>query len=172
MNRPLPRAGAYFSCHTGLWNNPLSDDRTDRLYPAHPLVGVGVVIWDGRRVLLARRGKPPAQGSWALPGGLIEVGETAEDAVQREVSEECGIEVTVGPLLGLFEPIHRDQDGRVRYHFIVIDFLAYYRSGEYRPGDDAAELCWVAPEELDRFALSPATRSMIDRALDRLRADA
>jgi mutator protein MutT len=149
----------------------MSDDRTDRLYPARPLVGVGAVVWDGNRVLLERRGKPPAQGRWSLPGGLIEVGETAEDAVRREVSEECGIEVAVGPVLGLFEPVQRDQDGRVRYHFVVVDFLAYYRSGECRPGDDAADLCWVFPEDLDQFALQPATRSMIDHALALLKAE-
>jgi ADP-ribose pyrophosphatase YjhB (NUDIX family) len=103
---------------------------------------------------------------------LIEVGETAEQAVRREVLEECGIEVSVGPVLGLFEPIHRDQDGRVRYHFVVVDFLAHYRSGEIRAGDDAADLCWVAPEELARFALMPATRAMIDRTLALLKAEA
>jgi 8-oxo-dGTP diphosphatase len=149
----------------------MTDDRTDRLYPARPLVGVGAVVWDGRRVLLERRGRPPAQGTWSLPGGLIEVGETAEEAVRREVIEECGIEVTVGPVLGLFEPIHRDQDGRVRYHFVVVDFLAHYRSGELRTGDDAADLCWVPAEEIDRFSLMPATRSMIDRALALLKAE-
>ena len=143
----------------------MTDDRTDRLYPARPLVGVGAVVWDGHRVLLERRGKPPAQGAWSLPGGLIEAGESAEEAVRREVREECGIEVAVGPVLGLFEPIHRDPDGRVRYHFVVVDFLAHHRSGEIRAGDDAADLCWVPPEELDRFALMPATRAMIDRAL-------
>ena len=148
----------------------MSDDRTDRLYPARPMVGVGAVVWDGKQVLLERRGKPPAQGRWSLPGGLIEVGETAEDAVRREVSEECSIEVAVGPVLGLFEPIERDRDGRVRYHFVVVDFLAYYRSGECRAGDDAADLCWVPPEDLDRFALLPATRSMIDRAVTLLKA--
>jgi ADP-ribose pyrophosphatase YjhB (NUDIX family) len=100
-----------------------------------------------------------------LPGGLIEAGESAEEAVRREVREECGIEVAVGPVLGLFEPIHRDPDGRVRYHFVVVDFLAHHRSGEIRAGDDAADLCWVPPEELDQFALMPATRAMIDRAL-------
>jgi 8-oxo-dGTP diphosphatase len=150
---------------------PVSDDRTDRLYPARPLVGVGAVVWDNGRVLLERRGKPPAQGTWSLPGGLIEIGETAEDAVRREVVEECGIEVTVGPVLGLFEPIHRDQDGRVRYHFVVVDFLARYHSGELRAGDDAAELRWARPAELDLFALNPATRAMIDRALAQLTAD-
>lgn len=73
--------------------------------PVRPLVGVGAVVWDGERVLLERRGQPPGQGSWALPGGLIDVGESAAAAVQREVREECGIEVKVGPVSGLFEPI-------------------------------------------------------------------
>lgn len=149
----------------------MSDDRSDRVYPARPLVGVGAVVWDGSRVLLERRGRPPAMGDWSLPGGLIEVGETAEDAVRREVTEECGIEVTVGPLLGLFEPIHRDKDGSVRYHFVVLDFLAEYRSGELRAGDDAADLCWVAAGEIDRYPLMPATRAMIDRALTLLEAE-
>lgn len=143
----------------------MSADRSDRLYPALPLVGVGAVVWDGRRVLLERRAKPPSQGVWSLPGGLIEVGETAEEALQREVREECGINVEVGPLLGLFQPIQRDEDGRVRYHFVVVDFLAYYRSGALQAGDDAAELRWVEPEELGDYALLPATAAMIERAL-------
>ncbi len=141
------------------------DDRAARMYPARPLVGVGAVVWDGARVLLERRGQPPAQGSWALPGGLIDVGEMAEAAVQREVREECGIEIAVGPVLGLFEPIQRDDNGRIRYHYVVIDFLAYYRSGEARPGDDAAALSWVMPAELPNYALTPATQAMIERAL-------
>lgn len=148
----------------------MSDDRSDRLYPIRPLVGVGAVVWDGNRILLERRGQPPAQGAWSLPGGLIEVGETAEDAVRREVFEECGVEVVVGPIMGLFEPIQRDDDGRVRYHFVVVDFLAYYRAGELLAGDDAADLRWVAPEELDRYALMPASRRMIDRALEYLKS--
>lgn len=143
----------------------MTDDHSTRLYPAHPLAAVGAVIWDGARVLLERRGRPPAQGSWALPGGLIDVGETVEAAVQREVREECGIEVTVGPILGVFEPIHRDSDGRIRYHYVVIDYLAYYLSGVVRAGDDADELCWVKPEDLAAYALTPATQAMIQRAL-------
>jgi 8-oxo-dGTP diphosphatase len=150
----------------------VNDDRSDRLYPAHPLVGVGAVIWDGSRVLLERRGRPPAQGAWSLPGGLIEIGETAEEAVRREVKEECGIDVTVGPLLGVFEPIHRDADGRVRYHFVVLDFLARYRDGGLKAGDDAADLCWVLPDEIEGFSLLPATHSMIDRAIALLKAEA
>lgn len=143
----------------------MASDRSERLYPSRPLVGVGAVVWDGARVLLERRGQPPAQGSWAIPGGLVELGETAETAVRREVQEECGVEIEVGPVLGLFEPIQRDSDGRIRYHFTVIDFLAYYRGGELRSGDDAAEVCWVTPGELAQYELSAATRAMIARAL-------
>lgn len=149
----------------------MTDDRSTRMYPGRPLVGVGAVVWDGSRVLLERRGQPPGQGSWALPGGLIDLGETAEAAVQREIHEECGIEVTVGPVLGLFEPIQHDPDGRIRYHYVVIDFLAYYRSGVTQVGDDAAELCWAAPEELDNFGLHPATQAMIERGLAVVRAE-
>jgi mutator protein MutT len=134
------------------------------------MVGVGAVVWNGDRVLLERRGQPPAQDSWALPGGLIELGESAEEAVVREVREECGIEVRPGPILGLFEPIQREADGRVRYHFVVIDFLAFYRSGELARGDDAAEVRWVAPEDLDRYELTPLGRQMIERALAIVRA--
>jgi 8-oxo-dGTP diphosphatase len=143
----------------------MSADHSERIYPARPLVGVGAVVWDGGRVLLERRGQPPAKGSWSLPGGLIDVGENAEDAVRREVREECSIDVTVGPVLGIFEPIVRDPDGRVRYHYVVVDYLAYYHGGEVQAGDDAAELAWAAPEALDAYALLPATQQMIERAL-------
>jgi 8-oxo-dGTP diphosphatase len=143
----------------------MSDGRSDRLYPARPLAGVGAVVWNGREVLLERRGQPPALGTWALPGGLIELGETAEAALVREVREECGIEVQPGSVLGLFEPIQRDPDGRVRYQYIVIDFLAFYVSGELAIGDDAAEARWVTPGELDGYGLTPIARDMIDRAL-------
>lgn len=149
----------------------MADEREERLYPSRPLVAVGAVVWDGGRVLLERRGRPPAQGSWAIPGGLIELGETAAAALCREVREECGIEIEVGPLLGLFEPILRDDAGRIRYHYTIIDFLAFYRGGELRPGDDAAEARWVAPDDLSRYELSAATRAMIGRALARIRDD-
>ena len=126
----------------------MSASQSDRLYPARPLAGVGAVVWNNGRVLLERRGQPPAQDSWTLPGGLIEVGETVEEALAREVREECGIEIRLGPILGLFQPILRGADGRVRYHFVVIDFLAFYMDGSLRQGDDAAEVRWVAPRNL------------------------
>jgi 8-oxo-dGTP diphosphatase len=143
----------------------MSVERERRTYPTRPFVGVGAVVWDGRHVLLERRGQPPAQDSWALPGGLVELGETAEEAVAREVYEECGIRVSVGPLLGLFEPIQHDGDGRVLYHFVVIDFLAHYVSGDLQRGDDAAEVRWVLPEDLSQYNVTEAVRAMVERAL-------
>jgi len=149
----------------------MADVLSDREYPQRPLAGVGAVVWDGERVLLERRGQPPAQGIWSLPGGLVELGETAAQAVAREVREECGIEVEVGDVLGVFDPIFRDPDGRIRYHYVVVDFLVYYRGGELRAGDDAADARWVTPEELAGYALSPAATEMIGRALERIRRD-
>ena len=143
----------------------MTEDRSERLYPRRPMVGVGAVVWRDGAVLLERRGQPPAEGSWSLPGGLVDAGETLEQAVAREVREECSIEVRVGPLLGVFEPIVLDDDGRIRYHYVVVDFLAYYQSGVLQVGDDAAELCWVAPEALVNYALPPATQAMIERGL-------
>ncbi|PKO23597.1 MAG: NUDIX hydrolase [Chloroflexi bacterium HGW-Chloroflexi-1] len=149
----------------------MADDHSERMFPTRPLAGVGAVVWDGARLLLEQRGQEPARGLWAVPGGLIELGETAEDAVRREVREECGIDVTVGPLLGLFEPVQRDPDDRIRYHYVVIDFLAYYRSGTLRVGDDAADVRWVAPADLAQYEMLPATRAMIDRALAHLNGE-
>lgn len=142
----------------------MTEDRLERLYPQRPMVGVGAVIWRDGAVLLERRGQPPLQGSWALPGGLVDVGERLEQAVAREVREECSIEITVRSLLGVFEPIVRDDDGRVRYHYVVIDYLAMYTSGEITIGDDAAELRWVPIEDVGGYALLPETRDMIERA--------
>lgn len=142
----------------------MSEDRSERLYPRRPMVGVGAVVVRDGNVLLERRGQPPAQGSWSLPGGLVDAGEHLEEAVRREVREECGIEVEVGGLLGVFEPIVRDDDGRIRYHYVVLDYLARYVSGELVIGDDAAELRWVRFGDLGDYPLLPATRDMIDRA--------
>ena len=143
----------------------MSDERPDRFYPRQPLVGVGGVVWDGARLILTRRGKPPAEGSWAIPGGLIELGETAEQALEREILEECGVTVAVGPILTLFQPIQRDAVDRVRYHFVVVDFLARYVSGDLRSGDDAIEARWIIPAELPAYDLLPATEAVIRMAL-------
>ncbi len=137
-----------------------------REYPDHPLVGVGaVVLREDGRVLLVRRSHPPRQGEWSLPGGLVELGESLADAVRREVLEECGIDVTVGPLLGVFQPIERDTAGRIRFHYVVLDYLAYFTAGRIRPSSDAGDAVWVHPDSLARYHLAEETLAIIRRAL-------
>lgn len=137
-----------------------------REYPEHPIVGVAaVVLWDGQ-VLLVQRGREPAKGLWGLPGGMLELGETVTEGVRREVWEECGVEIEVGPLVGVFEPMQRDDAGRLRYHYVVLDYLARYVGGELQAADDADDARWVSPAELEGLPMLVETREMIKRALE------
>ena len=96
-----------------------------RIYPDRPFVGVGAVIVDGDRVVLIKRRFEPLQGQWSLPGGAVEVGETLEGCVVREMREETGLEVEVGPVIEVFDRITRDEDDRVRYHYVLVDYLCW-----------------------------------------------
>ncbi len=126
---------------------------TGREYPARPIVGIGVVVLREDAVLLVRRGKPPNIGSWTLPGGAQEIGETAEAAARRELLEETG--VAVGPLhfAAVVDSIRRDDEGRVQYHYTIIDFCARWVSGEPLAGSDVTEAVWAPLDALEPFAL-------------------
>lgn len=120
--------------------------------PRQPAVGVGgVVIRDGR-VLLIRRGKEPLRGRWLVPGGTVELGETLEEAVVREVREETGLEVVPGEMLTVFDRIDR-QEGRVLYHYVIVDYLCEYVGGEAKAGSDAEAVAFVAQEDLPAYDL-------------------
>lgn len=123
-----------------------------REYPARPFVGVGVIVWRGEEVLLVRRGRPPRQGQWALPGGLQDLGETVLEAARREVAEETGVEVRPTAIVDVVDSIHRDGDGRVRYHYTLVDVAAEYVAGEAVARDDAEDVAWVRPRDLDAAA--------------------
>lgn len=135
-----------------------------RKYPEHPIIGVAAIVLRGDQVLLVQRGREPAKGLWGLPGGMLELGETVAEGVRREVLEECGVEVEVGPLVGVFEPMQRDGDGRLRYHYVVLDYLARYVGGELQAADDADDAQWVALEKLERLPMLAETRDMIRKA--------
>lgn len=132
-----------------------------REYPSQPVVGVAAVVLRGDEVLLVRRGREPAKGSWGLPGGMLELGESLAQGVQREVMEECGVAIEVGPVVGVFEPMQRDEQGRLRFHYVVVDLLAAYAGGELRPADDADDARWIEITALDDLPMQPETRQMI-----------
>lgn len=132
-----------------------------REYPEHPLVGVAAVVLRNEQVLLVQRGREPGKGSWGLPGGLLELGESLAEGARREVLEECGLEIEVGPVVDIFEPILRDETGRLRYHYVVVDLLGRYTGGELRAADDADDARWVGLEELDSLPMLPDTKAVI-----------
>ncbi len=136
-----------------------------REYPLAPLVGAAAAIFNEMgHVLLVQRGKPPNKDQWGLPGGLLNVGERLTEGARREVMEECGIDVEICDLVGVFEPIIHDQDGVVQYHYVVVDYWGRHLSGDLLPGDDAADARWVALEELDTFDMLAESRAMVKKA--------
>jgi 8-oxo-dGTP diphosphatase len=140
------------------------EQAVSREYPARPIVGVGVVVWHGDRVLLVRRGRPPRRGQWSLPGGAQQLGESLADAARREVFEETGLRVEPGDVVATVDSIERDPDGRVRYHYTLIDFTAEARTAELVPGDDAADARWFGLDEIDPLGLWSETLRIIELA--------
>ena len=124
-----------------------------REYPDRPFVGIGFAVLRPGAALLVRRGRPPNLGAWSLPGGAQELGETAKAAARRELLEETGLQVGALLLAANVDSIHRDPDGRVRYHYTILDFAARYEGGDIRPGDDVTDANWAALDGLERYAL-------------------
>lgn len=143
----------------------MSETRDRREYPERPIVGVGAVIVEGGKVLLIRRRYEPLKGQWSLPGGAVEVGEALERAVEREMLEETGLAVDVGPVIEVFDRITRDEARRVRYHFVLIDYLCRPTGGELRAGSDVDAAIWADPAQLAQYALTEKATAVIQRAL-------
>jgi ADP-ribose pyrophosphatase YjhB (NUDIX family) len=152
-----------------------------REYPESPLVGVGAVIVDGHgdddrddhrddhRVLLIRRGQPPLLGEWSLPGGVLECGETLREAVAREAREETGLLIETGEMLGVYERVIQGDAGRVRYHYVLIDFLCRAIGGDLKAGSDAAEVRWFTRNELPALGLAYDANDVVLKGLARHR---
>jgi 8-oxo-dGTP diphosphatase len=137
----------------------------------HPLVGVGGVIVADGRALLVQRGKEPLRGRWTVPGGTVELGETLETALVREMAEETGLAVEPVEVLTVFDRIQR-VEGDVTSHYVIVDFLCRWRAGEARAGSDAEDVAWVGAGEFDRYDLPPKTREVVAAAFRRVHAGA
>jgi ADP-ribose pyrophosphatase YjhB (NUDIX family) len=128
--------------------------------PRRPEIGVGAIVWKDDRFLLIRRGHAPRQGSWSLPGGRQELGETVQQAAIREVLEETGVSIRVLDLLAVVDLIDGEKEAP-HFHYTVIDLQAEWLSGEAKAGDDADAVAWVTPDDLDAFHLSEALHRVI-----------
>ena len=141
----------------------MSEQRENKQTALSPTAGVGAVITNSSgEVVLVRRGKPPREGQWSIPGGRLEWGETVQQAVLREVLEETGLVVRIRRLIDVIDLLLRDSSGAVITHYVLIDFAADYVSGELCAGSDAVEARWVSRELLDRYALWEETRRVIE----------
>ena len=168
----LEKTQTYLAGHLiskGAYNAPLrlfwrATSLMVREYPDRPLVGVGAVIVEHDRVLLIKRGKAPLLGEWSIPGGLLELGETARQGAEREVLEETGLVIRATELLGVFDRLVPDDDKRTRYHYLLVDFLCVNISGELQASGDAADARWFTQEEVSGLTLPEDTAAVIGKA--------
>lgn len=140
-----------------------------REYPEFPIVGVGGVVLRDNLILLVKRRNPPGKGLWAIPGGILRLGETLMEAVKREVREECGIRVEPISLMKVFDVIERDEKGKIRFHYVIVDYLCKVDGEEdIRPGDDVEEVKWMLLDKALNLSLTEGTRSLIEDLRRRL----
>ena len=145
----------------------MASDDDPRVYPTRPWIGIGAIVLRDCHVLMVRRGKPPAKGGWSLPGGSLELGETWAEAAMREVMEETGITVEAGEVLTVVDRIDRDEAGAVQFHYLLVDVIADYKSGEPVAGDDALDAAWVALDQLDDYDIWSETKRVIRLAAEK-----
>lgn len=138
-------------------------DEAEGGFPQRPVVAVGAVVFKDGRVLLVRRGHPPSEGLWAIPGGKVCLGETLQTAAEREILEETGLTIRALDPVYAFDHLERDETGRIRFHYVIVDLQAEYLGGRIRSGDDAREARWVEPGEIANMTVSARTRDLLRR---------
>lgn len=139
-----------------------SDTQHKGAYPNSPRVAVGAVVFKESNVLLVLRGKPPSQNLWSIPGGSVKLGETLQEAAEREIREETGLSIHAREPIYTFDVIDRDDNGNIRFHYIIVDLLADYIGGTLRPGDDAIDAQWASPKNIQDLEISKATRKLLN----------
>jgi 8-oxo-dGTP diphosphatase len=136
-----------------------------REYPDRPVVGVGAVIVQDGRALIVKRAHAPRKGEWSLPGGIVEIGESLVEATRREIKEETGLDVEVGDVVEVFDRVHR-LDGRVQYHFVIVDYVCRPVGGELRAADDAEDARWVSADEIAAYGVNEFAARVIRKGLE------
>ena len=144
----------------------------ERRYPRSPIPAVGAVVVKGEDVLLVMRGKEPGYGQWSIPGGAIHVGETLQKAVVREIGEETGLIVEPVCLIEAFDRIVQDEEGQILYHYVLLDFLCRYRSGEAKASSDVMKVEWIKDTEMGNYCLPRDTENVIRKGMEMVKASA
>jgi ADP-ribose pyrophosphatase YjhB (NUDIX family) len=136
---------------------------TKKLYPELPIVGVGAVIISQGKLLLEKRGNEPAKGKWSIPGGVVELGESLQSAVVRETKEETGLDVEVIELVDVVDQVDLDEAGKVKYHFVIVDFYVKVKGGVAQADSDADQLEWVPLDEVESYILTASFRRFFQK---------
>ena len=129
-----------------------------RIYPDQPIIGIGIVIVRNCHIVLIKRGNEPSKGKWTIPGGLVELGESVEAAVIREAKEETCLDVEKPELIDVVGNIDFDEDGKIKYHYVIVDYLVYVKGGDIKAASDAEELLWVPFDEVESYNLTASFR--------------
>ncbi len=130
-------------------------------FPAHPRLAVGAIVFHDHQVLLVRRGNAPSKGQWSIPGGKVKLGETLQEAAEREILEETGLYIQAGKTVFTFEYIERNATREVVYHYVIIDLEANFIRGEIQAADDALEARWISAAQMDTVDVNPTTRKVL-----------
>ncbi len=138
-----------------------------REYPEQPIVGVGAVVFQDNDILLVKRGQPPAMGIWAIPGGVLNLGEKLRDGVAREVLEECMITIEVGDIIDVIDAVIRDDKGAIQFHYVLCDFLAEYKTGQVQPASDVLDANWFKYGEVLALNTTRGTQKVVKRAFEK-----
>jgi mutator protein MutT len=139
-----------------------------RLYPKQPVVGVGAIIIRNGEILIEKRKSEPGKGKWSVPGGLVELGENTTETVIREVKEETGLDVEKPELIDVVDNIIRDENGEIKYHFVIVDYFVKLKSGEAKASSDAEELRWVPLSEVEKYDLTKTFRTFLQKNRQKL----
>jgi ADP-ribose pyrophosphatase len=132
-------------------------------YPNQPQVAVGAIVLKDDKILLVLRGKPPSENLWSIPGGRVKLGETLQEAAEREIKEETGLTICAREPIYTFDVVERDEKGRIRFHYVIVDLAADYINGEPRPGDDAIDVRWVSSRDAKSLKVSAVTRKLLNQ---------
>jgi ADP-ribose pyrophosphatase YjhB (NUDIX family) len=141
------------------------DRPVKREYPQQPIVAAGVVIIEDGRIVLIQRDKEPSLGRWTFPGGAVELGEGVREAARREALEETGLSVEIGDVISVIDNVVRDDLGRIRYHYVILDFLARPTGGCLAPGADVKDACWAGLRDLDDLDITEKAEKLARRLL-------